>query len=213
MNDAGMRGDEATPRAIGDVPQRAQVRGCTARPTPGLPRESGFGKANQPGPSPPAPAELAGAGGFEPPYARAKVSCLTAWPRPTNERGFRCGPPNEMGRGESCWPRELLRGKAAGSLPGRGRGSQPRHARGWRHAGPVPRAPMADLGALRKPCGSRGGEPGTKLARGRGAREPVFSRPPAPRMSSCGSGRPWDARVPARIRPSPSPSSTYGSSR
>jgi hypothetical protein len=31
---------------------------------------------------------LAGAGGFEPPYARAKVSCLTAWPRPTNRTGF-----------------------------------------------------------------------------------------------------------------------------
>src|SRR6516164_7686629 len=42
----------------------------------------------------PAPAsKMAGAGGFEPPYAGAKVSCLTAWPRPTNERGFRHGPP------------------------------------------------------------------------------------------------------------------------
>src|SRR5439155_5462751 len=31
---------------------------------------------------------MAGAGGFEPPDARSKVSCLTAWPRPTNRTGF-----------------------------------------------------------------------------------------------------------------------------
>src|SRR5206468_6512451 len=32
--------------------------------------------------------KMAGAGGFEPPDARSKVSCLTAWPRPTNRTGF-----------------------------------------------------------------------------------------------------------------------------
>src|SRR5260221_5193962 len=81
--------------------------------------------AGQPEASPPAPgAEMAGAGGFEPPYARAKVSCLTAWPRPTNERGFRYGPfHHEVDRGESRWPREQVRGKAGrGKTGGRGRG-------------------------------------------------------------------------------------------
>src|SRR5262245_15113889 len=47
----------------------------------------------------PAPAKMAGAGGFEPPYAGAKVPCLTAWPRPTNERGFRHGPPSAQVHG------------------------------------------------------------------------------------------------------------------
>src|SRR5262245_20723650 len=43
------------------------------------------------------PHRLAGAGGLEPPDARYKVSCLTAWPRPTNERGFRDGPSRGLG--------------------------------------------------------------------------------------------------------------------
>src|SRR5437868_14912336 len=30
--------------------------------------------------------KMVGAGGFEPPYTRSKVLCLTAWPRPSNQR-------------------------------------------------------------------------------------------------------------------------------
>src|SRR5690242_20353622 len=73
------------------------------------------------------PREMAGAGGFEPPDARSKVSCLTAWPRPTNRTGFPsrtasasgfelsripCGKPVEPApgtdRGDGYWPKELL---------------------------------------------------------------------------------------------------------
>src|SRR5204863_8903319 len=54
---------------------------------------------------PPGPG-MAGAGGFEPPDARSKVSCLTAWPRPTNRTGFRHGPvPLARSRGVGEWPR------------------------------------------------------------------------------------------------------------
>ena len=47
------------------------VEDAPTEPTPQMPRD-----------------RLAGAGGFEPPDARSKVSCLTAWPRPTNRTGF-----------------------------------------------------------------------------------------------------------------------------
>src|SRR5262245_62399225 len=63
--------------------------------------------------------KMAGAGGFEPPNAGAKVPCLTAWPRPTNERGFRHGPPADFPGGVKAAGPENCCGKSGGQLSGR----------------------------------------------------------------------------------------------
>src|SRR6185369_14305102 len=85
-------------------------------------REPRGSNAVEPG-SIPLPQKLAGAGGFEPPDPRSKVSCLTAWPRPTNERGFRHGPfPWLVARalGAGCWllARENCQEKIRGNVLG-----------------------------------------------------------------------------------------------
>src|SRR5439155_3741671 len=74
--------------------------------------------------SPPLAQRMAGAGGFEPPDARSKVSCLTTWPRPTNRTGF----PSRSGLRESgvmaIGPKERHAEKPGESSGVRGR-SQP----------------------------------------------------------------------------------------
>ena len=154
-----------------------------------------------PGPDPrPRRHEVAGAGGFEPPNARAKVSCLTAWPRPTNERGFRHGPPtDDMERGESCWPRVLHRGNCGGQDSGPRRQAST-HGIIGRYAR------TTGAGSTRRTVpGSPGGRPG----RGRPGGTPL-SRSAAPRPRGCARrGSP----APVRTRPSLCPSSTYGRCR
>jgi hypothetical protein len=68
---------------------------------------------------------LAGAGGFEPPDARSKVSCLTTWPRPTNRTGFPLRSFRAARETFGCasgvmaiGPRDDRRGKARGGYRG-----------------------------------------------------------------------------------------------
>src|SRR5262249_11972798 len=70
------------------------------------------------GPERPPARPMAGAGGFEPPDARSKVSCLTAWPRPTNRTGFPSRSVPRRGRGDGRGPREETAGEKPGKCSG-----------------------------------------------------------------------------------------------
>src|SRR5262249_38542997 len=144
-----------------------------ARPV-GVPRTDDQ-ETRQQGPSPPAPAKMAGAGGFEPPYAGAKVPCLTAWPRPTNERGFRHGPPpEEHGGVKAAGPENSRVGKAARRLPGAREQRQPQV--GWGPAGSGPHGWLQGTASRRAAPRLCAGGP-------RGAPAPART-PPSPFQSS-----------------------------
>jgi hypothetical protein len=133
------------------------------------------------------PARLAGAGGFEPPYARSKVSCLTAWPRPTNRTGFpsRSVPRSREVGVDGYWPRESQMRRSAGRLAG------------------------GAVRVKRRACRRAGGREGT---RGRRGARPGLSRAGARARPRTG-WPPWGASTRSRTRPSPARSGTCASRR
>ena len=136
------------------------------------------------------PRKLAGAGGFEPPDARSKVSCLTTWPRPTNRTGFpsRSGARNRASGVMATGPERCrAAGKAAGRLPGRRDRSQPRERPAAARASENPARDGPDRVQSQKSVG-RAGRRGLRHALRRGIRQLALVLRTSPsRSGTCGS--------------------------